>query len=611
MPAAAVWLRGVFQLTYIRHELGRRAGRTILTALGLALGVGLVVGIIGVSQGLDDAQAHALAPLKSVGTDILVTRVIGTTASAATTTTTAPGGGLGAQGDFGGRGGGGFFRGGGRNRDLNTADTNALLKENSNVITDLSKLGKAGTKFTHDFFLSATLQSFPQEAVAQVAKLPGVTSAVPALTQKAEHETGTVPTIVASIKTGGQTYTQTSRPSPLTDAERQAFEQCLASKGITIQRRGGTSTGGPPPGDTGGGGGGGRFLFGGGNPAFESCLPQRYQEFDATFVVPQQTINQIVNPPSTDITNDPYDAAGVDPTNQHSGLVTVDQLTSGRWFGNGATNEVLVSVSYAQKKHLGLGSKISINDGSYTVVGLVNPTLTGSTADVYFPLATLQKLATKQDRVTQILVKAKSASDVPKVAALIEQQLPGATVVTAKSLADQATGSLKDAHDLTSRFGGILALIVLIAAFVIAALLTLSSIAKRVREIGTLRAIGWSKARVVRQLVGETVGIAVVGAAFGLLIGWGAAAAIDHSSTTLTATTTGVSGNTSGSAAAAIGFAQSTAQATQKVALTAPLHPSTLLLGVLFALVGGLIAGLVGSWRAARLAPATALRDIG
>ncbi|HYL51864.1 MAG TPA: FtsX-like permease family protein [Acidimicrobiia bacterium] len=601
----------MFHVMYIGRELRRRAGRTVLTALGLAVGVGLVIGIIGVSQGLDDAQSHALAPLKSVGTDILVTRVAGTSASgsASTTTTTAPSDG-GPFGGGGGRGGGGFFGGGGRNSQLNTQDANALLNENSNVVTDLSKLGKAGTKFTHDFFLSATLISFPQDAVSAVAKIPGVASVAPGLVQRVQHETGTVPNIVASIKTGGQTYTQTTRPAPMTDAERSAFRQCLQAKGVQIGIPGGSDTGGGGGRPAGGGGG-----FGGGgirsNPAFEDCLPQRFQQFQAQFTVPLETINQVVNPPSTDITNTTYNAAGVDPTNQHEGLVTVDQLTKGRWLSPGAPNEVLLNVAYANTKNLAIGSKLTINGTSYDVVGLVQPTLTGSTADVYFPLTTLQKLASKQNRVTQILVKANGSGDVDKVAAAIKQQLPGAEVVTTKSLADQASGSLKDAHDLTSRFGGVLAVIVLVAAFIIAVLLTLSSIAKRVREIGTLRAIGWSKARVVRQLLGETLGIAVVGAVLGLLIGWGASAAVDHSSTKLTATTPGVAGTASGSAGAIIGVAQSTAQTTTKVALSAPLHVSTLLLGIVFALIGGLIAGLVGSWRAARLPPAAALRNIG
>ena len=38
---------------------------------------------------------------------------------------------------------------------------------------------------------------------------------------------------------------------------------------------------------------------------------------------------------------------------------------------------------------------------------------------------------------------------------------------------------------------------------------------------------------------------------------------------------------------------------------------ANLLLGMAFAVVGGLIAGAVGGWRAARLRPARALADIG
>src|SRR5947208_1570672 len=175
------------------RELRRRLGRTVLTALGLAAGVGLVIGIIGVSQGLDDAQAEVLAPLQSVGTDILVTRVAGTQSNG-TTATPSPTPTAAQQGRADG---GGFFFGGGppgsggtRNAGLNDQDTTALLNENNNVVTDLSKLGKPGTKFTHDFFLSATLLSFPQQAVQQIAALPGVTAATAGLTQLAQHQTG-------------------------------------------------------------------------------------------------------------------------------------------------------------------------------------------------------------------------------------------------------------------------------------------------------------------------------------------------------------------------------------------------------------------------------------
>jgi ABC-type antimicrobial peptide transport system permease subunit len=604
----------VFHLTYLRQELRRRLGRTLLTALGLAVGVGLVVGILSVSAGLDDAQQEVLAPLGSVGTDILVTRVAGATSASdsSTTATTAPANGNANGNANGGGPGGGFF--GGRNAGLNRQDADALLAENSNVVTDLAKLGTPGTQFTRDFYLSATLISFPDDAIAQIQKLDGVAKVSGGLVQLATHQTGTVPQIVASLQTGGQTFTQTVRPDPMTDAERTAFQACLASKGVTIggDGGGGVATGGPPAdggGGATGGGGGGRAQR---NPAFEECLPERFREFRATFTTPLQTIQQVVDPPSTDIKSETYTAAGVDPANVDQGLVTEEQLTAGRWLGTGdaAKNEVLLNVAYANTKKLKVGDTLPINGTDYQVVGLVRPTLTGSTADVYFPLATLQELAGKQHRVTSVLVKAKDADHVAAVAAAIKKELPGAEVVTTAALADQVTGSLADAKSLASRLGGVLAGIVLLAAFAIAALLTLSSVAKRTRELGTLRAIGWSKGRVVRQVLGETLAIGLLGGLLGVGVGVLVAAAVPHVAPTLSATSAGIPGLTGSSLSGFFGQATSAAT-TRSITMKAPLSVATLAIGVAFALVGGLLAGLLGGWRAARLSPSVALRDLG
>jgi hypothetical protein len=95
--------------------------------------------------------------------------------------------------------------------------------------------------------------------------------------------------------------------------------------------------------------------------------------------------------------------------------VTTDQLTSGKWITSSSPNGILAANSYANKNNLHVGSTLTINGTTYTIVGLVNPTLTGSNADLYFPLATLQKMASKSGRVTQILVKTNSASNVDAV----------------------------------------------------------------------------------------------------------------------------------------------------------------------------------------------------
>jgi putative ABC transport system permease protein len=575
-------------LRYVANELRRRRARTALTALGLAAGVSLVMGIVGVSAGLDQAQAKVLSPLTSVGTDILVTRTVGAT-SPSTAATASPSPSPQAL------------------TALNDADTTALLNENSSVVTDLAKLGKPGTAFTRDFFLPGTLLTFPDTAVSQVEGVAGVKSAVGGLSLLAQHETGTVPNIVASVKTGGETLTSTVRPAALTTAEQAAVRSCIQASGGFGNDQGNASPGPrPSPGANGGGRGGGLGGFGGGR--FEKCLPARFQEYNAQVVTPLRTITQIVNPPTTDTTSQSYTVAGVDPASPDAGLVTRAQVASGSWFSASPASEVLVNTAYASKKSIAVGAKLPINGTSYKVVGLVNPTLTGNTADVYFPLSTLQTAATKSGRVNEILVRADSAAQVDKVAADIKRLLPGAQVVTTKSLADNVTGSLHNAQQVASRLGGVLALIVLIAAFVIAILLTLSSVTKRVREIGTLRALGWSRGRVVGQIVSETLGIGLLGGVIGVGLGYLVAMAAHAFSPALSATTSGVQAVSSVSAL----FNQAApAAATTSVRLSAPISLGTIALGMGCALIGGLIAGTLGGWRAARLAPSVALRDLG
>ena len=99
------------------------------------------------------------------------------------------------------------------------------------MLTDLSTLGKAGTAFTHDFFLAGTLITFPDEALSVVRKVEGVASATGALTLQVQHQSGTVPNIIASVKTGGEKLTTTARPAAMTAAEQAAVQACVEKSG--------------------------------------------------------------------------------------------------------------------------------------------------------------------------------------------------------------------------------------------------------------------------------------------------------------------------------------------------------------------------------------------
>jgi len=65
--------------------------------------------------------------------------------------------------------------------------------------------------------------------------------------------------------------------------------------------------------------------------------------------------------------------------------------------------------------------------------------LTGDVSDIYFSISNLQTLSTNTDRINEVLVSVANAKDVNAVAKAIKTALPGATVLTSASLADQVT----------------------------------------------------------------------------------------------------------------------------------------------------------------------------
>jgi len=110
----------------------------------------------------------------------------------------------------------------------------------------------------------------------------------------------------------------------------------------------------------------------------------------------------------------------------------------------------------------------------------------------------------------------------------------------------------------------------------------------------------------VAQVMGEGVALGVAGGILGLLLGVAAAAAITAAAPSLTATVADSTGGPGGFPGGR-GFG---AARTVLVHLTAPLQSETIVVALLLALAGGLIAGGFGAWRAARLRPADALRSV-
>jgi ABC-type lipoprotein release transport system permease subunit len=235
-----------------------------------------------------------------------------------------------------------------------------------------------------------------------------------------------------------------------------------------------------------------------------------------------------------------------------------------------------------------------------------------ASSDLYIPLARAQKVSDDKNKVNQIYVRADSADQIPTVKTEIKQSMPKATVTASDDLASQVSGSLSSASSLADRLGKWLSIAALIASFAVASLLTVSAVSRRVREFGTLKALGWKSRRIVAQVLGESFVVGIVGGVLGVALGVLGARLIAALSPALKATM-GTSFQLPGGAPRGLaGAAEALGGAAQTVtvSLTAPVTLQLIGIAVALALAGSLIAGTFGGWRAARLRPADALRRV-
>ena len=308
-------------------------------------------------------------------------------------------------------------------------------------------------------------------------------------------------------------------------------------------------------------------------------------------------------PPSGNFNFNQTTMEGVDVTNMGIGPMSSVTLSSGRELtASDATSAVaVVSSSYATQNSIKVGSTETLGGTKFTVVGIVT---TSASEDYYIPLAEAQKISSNTGKVSTIYVQATSSTQINSVASAISKTASGSTVSTSADLANSVSGSLSSTASLANNLGKWLSVGVLLAAFLVAALFTMAAVGRRTREFGTLKAIGWTSGRVVRQVLGESIVTGLIGGVLGIGIGYAGAFAIDKFAPTLTA-----SSSTSSASNAAGGRAPSAAS-NITVHLTAPVDISILLLAVGLAVLGGLIAGGLGGWRASSLRPADALAKV-
>jgi putative ABC transport system permease protein len=313
---------------------------------------------------------------------------------------------------------------------------------------------------------------------------------------------------------------------------------------------------------------------------------------------------------------------GVDTGRPSLGSLSAGTITAGHSLttADADSDVAVVDSGYAANDNLKVGSTTTVDNVKFTVIGIVRQAPGSSPPDVYIPLARAQAITGAlldedlDNDVNEIYVTAASAADIPAVTREISRLLPGDTVTTAASLASQVTGSVSSAAKLANDLGRWLAVLVLIAAFAVASLLTMAAVARRASDFGTLKALGWRTRRIVAQVLGESLATGIAGAAAGVGLGFAGAAIVAAAAPRLSTTVPPSLSLASLGQAHSVGLTPVAGAAWSSRAVVVPMTPAitvgVIVLAVILAVAGGLLAGLLGSWRIARLRPAGALAQV-
>lgn len=322
---------------------------------------------------------------------------------------------------------------------------------------------------------------------------------------------------------------------------------------------------------------------------------------------------------------------GVEPGATLGPLSTLS-VSSGRALATSddGNDVALVSSDYASQHNVAVGGTISVANKDVSVVGIVTSSSSSSISEVYLPLKTAQALSDNTDKISEILVQASDSNQVSTVASALTKALPSATVSTQEALAQSVSGSLGSASKLISSLGTWLSIGVVVVAFGLAVLFTVSGVNQRTRDFGTLKALGWSRRRIVGQVATESLLRAGIGGAAGIVLGLVATLVINAMGITLSGSTGGFSmgggrgapggqpsgmpsmagGQAGGAPAGGGGGMAERASNAVNVVLHSPVSIQMIAIGLAAALVGGLLAGVIGGWRAGGMRPAEALRSV-
>jgi putative ABC transport system permease protein len=274
-------------------------------------------------------------------------------------------------------------------------------------------------------------------------------------------------------------------------------------------------------------------------------------------------------------------------------------ITSGRALEAGESGVVLLSENNSKFFDASVGDSVTIVNETFTVVGIYSPASTENTQSLYMNLSDAQRITNNTAYITSMKVFTTNADVVSTVASSITSLHSEVSVTTQQdrltqlqqqqSLYQSALTSAQSSVASTQATATEEIIVVVAATSLIVLFVMLYTVRERTKEIGTLKAIGFSNGVVMGQFIIEGLVLSVLAGVVGIAIAYFAAPTISSALQLTSSTSLG-----------------GIARGTSAVAIT--ITPTLMLEALGGAVALGILGSLYPAWRAAKIRPAEAMK---
>jgi len=293
--------------------------------------------------------------------------------------------------------------------------------------------------------------------------------------------------------------------------------------------------------------------------------------------------------------------------NNYSILPT--DIIEGRTLQEGDTGVVLLSSNNTEYFGTGVGGEVSILGKTFTVVGVYEPTSSLNSLSLYMNLSDAQSITNLDGKVSRLDVYAEDQSYVDRIVSEILNLYPEFYVSTYEERLSQLqrmqetySTMLQNAESNLSQTQTIAfqeIVISVVATSLIVLFTMLYTVRERTKEIGILKAIGFSNWNVMSQFMVEGIFLSLMAGAVGVFIGFVGAPYLSSFLLPISPFTMRQGGMGGG-------FMNPGMVLSQSIFGALDLQTTVLMFGA--AVLLGALGSLYPAWRASRTSPMEALR---